>query len=810
MSENALVTSLAVNTAGAIAPLKQLEGQAKDSDASLAAMANSAATALEEIGEKGGRAYQRLAEGGTVSKAAFDGLARSADDLRQEVLERFGAIEKAPEEFQNAIRVAEQSVRDLSAEMARSAKETAALREEFTAAEKALEALNEEQARAAKLLADVNDKYSETQKEIDEIRTSSEKTFTDQRKLLEKIQEELKQQETQYKKLGTEGAPALLRIRQEAERVDTALKQLGDEAETSSGKLRDGAIRADKAFEDFTRTLAENPKEALEQFPKVAAAVIQYRQEIERARDAGGPVDQAAIDRLKQFETRLDSAKQEAGQFKREIDKATAGVTDASGAWQGFDSVINNIAGRFGKLGLAVVGGFAALKEGLGIGNQVAEAIGTDFSTMEKAAGNFKSTLASVTAALTTDGLSAAWLQLRAGFKNFGDDLLSSGHAMDGFNALVKMGVDRAVALKVAQNDLVTISQSYELAVKGGTEALQLFQATINSVDPAHMGEAIANLQKRLEELVVKTTKTTEAEKARKAALDATIASIKAEIAAIEAGKIARQTGLAELELEILRRKALLDATRANAQAEELAKDVKGGLSETMAEELENIGKLLPAYQQNRVAVQNYTAALEADINLYRSGLTPEREKELRNLVEMLKSYGDLDLTKKGAVQRMIEEAQRMHELAGATAAHGEAVRIVDGRITNVSESAGKADVKLDTLSQRISNTSDAAVRLAPQLKLVADALTAMDAASVKLGEKKGTFTDFGDSVAKSQTQIINYRGELEALEKTLIRLGEVAEQTAKKVAGVGAEESTPGPDTKLPSGLKDALKGVN
>jgi hypothetical protein len=482
MSEKSLVTNLRVNANDAITPLREYAKAAEASDTALAAMAAKSADAIESLSGRGGKAFERLAATGKLSQSAFDGFLHTVGALREEVVSKFGSIEKAPEPFQRAIKSAEQYLRDMRTEMDASAAQTELLRQEFgqttevleqldvavDATEQALEALNAEQVRAAELAAGVAERFGDIPERIEEIRTAGNKTFEEQIDDLKRVASEIADSEKGYRKLKDGGVQALEALRPASQKVEQALKDLAASASTEHGKIRDATIVTERAFENLAKQIRNNPKEAVESLPKAVGAVIQLRNAIETTRAAGGPVDPKAVADLKRFEAQLDKTKIEIGSLKREIDQSTAGVTNATGAWRGMDSIVDQVAGKFGKLGAGIVGGAMAIKEGWTVGTEIAKTIGTDFRAMDQAVADFTSRAKLLNPAILD------WLTGAGSFEAVRAAASLTKAELEGYNSAVIAGIEDIGNYSTKTAEFAAIQQAHAVILAEGTEGQRL------------------------------------------------------------------------------------------------------------------------------------------------------------------------------------------------------------------------------------------------------------------------------------------------------------------------------------------------
>jgi hypothetical protein len=158
-------------------------------------------------------------------------------------------------------------------------------------------------------------------------------------------------------------------LKEEFAKAGTEAAELAQKTATAGERIEDSAKRADAAFAKFTTTLQDNPKEALEQLPRVAGAVIQLRQEIERTQAAGGIVEADDIARLQQFESRLVETRESAKRLAVEIHAATGGI---GGRIDGITDAVQGMAGAFGPAGQAI-GGVAGQIGSLALGAEQAK-----------------------------------------------------------------------------------------------------------------------------------------------------------------------------------------------------------------------------------------------------------------------------------------------------------------------------------------------------------------------------------------------------------------------------------------------------
>lgn len=463
-----VVASFALDAAQAKQELKALEAAEEQFSASGKSLATSLSNGYGDVEEKVGKLFKKLNDGGTVTQGEVDKIVAKLAALREAAEASGVPFEQMPEEFKRAYGAGVAQLNALQGAMGAAAQRTAAYREEVEAAAEAARKLADEQEQARELVEKVAEQYGETAIKIEEIRKASDATFPEQRKSLEAIQKELQDSEAAFKRMGRVGEDALKALRVESARVDAALDEVSKAAASGTGKIRDGVLGADRSFAQFTKTLSENPKEALEQLPKVAGSVISLRHAIEQAKATGGPVDDAAIARLRSFEQQLEKAKLEAGAMKREIDKATAGTTDASQSWQGFDSVINGVAGKFGKVGVGVVGAVAALKEGWAIGTQIAQAIGTDFTAMSDAIEKWSEKAKKVNSSFLS------WLTGDGSFEQVRAATVLTKTAFEGYTSAVLAGITEIDNIKAHTVEFNKIAAAHKTILAEGAEGQRL------------------------------------------------------------------------------------------------------------------------------------------------------------------------------------------------------------------------------------------------------------------------------------------------------------------------------------------------
>jgi chromosome segregation ATPase len=646
---------------------------------------------LEELSTKARASLARLDDGGKVSQSNFDALAAKADAITTTVATAFGSIEAAPEEFRQAVELADQQVRDLSTAMETNAKKTERLREEYSrttnaaedfgvaidATADALKALEEEQEQAAELAKKVADKFGDTAEKIDDIKKASDQTFPDQEAALKRIESELTQQVKAHEKLGDVGGEAVRTLKNELFKVETALKEVGAAGAAGLGRVRDATITTDRAFEEFSNALRTNPKEAAEQFGKLVGAVVSLRNEIKKLEAEGGPVSQEQLDKLKQYEARMQAAGLEANQLKREIDQTTTAVAGSAGAWTGLDAQLEGAIGKLGKVGVAMLGAAAAMKESWSIGMQLNQVFGTDMSEWEKTVERFGA-------------------KVNAIIKAVSDSAVNTGRLLV---AVAKGDVEE---IQKAFNDL---NDSGNALIKAQKEALTKYGADWDALHP-------------------KIDAATEKVKEHKTAVEEAIGSIESMTGALDKQNAARRTGVDLLENEIALRE---NERRGNEQAAlhaQAATKVQAGLSESMRNTINNLRDMIPAWDENTAKVDDMNASLRADIELYEDGISPAHEKRLRELTALLAAYEVGDTATKARVASMIEEILKWKELDAATVKATGSLQDGTATIEDGAKSTVKLTTALDTGKKSMEQTGEAANKLAAGLDAFGNAIT--------------------------------------------------------------------------------------
>jgi len=475
MSEKKVVAGLSLRADQFKQELEEVRALEKKASDEGEAFALSFSEGFARIEERSQKMSATLVAGGDVSKKTFNETIAVLAKLEAAATAGGKSIEEAPESIRKAFSIANQQLTAVAAQMQVNAANTEAMRARFMEAGAAaaglttqLAAASEQQKIAGERAQEVAEKFGDIPDRINEIREAGDKTFDEQAEDLKEVAEELEDARKAYTKMGEQGAKALAELKPKAEQVKDAIADLTAKSETSTGRIRDSVLVADRAFADLAKQIRNNPKEAVEALPKVAGAVVQLRKEVEKARAAGGPVPPQAIATLERFQAELARAKQEVGNLKREIDKQTAGVTDASQAWQGFDGVINNVAGQFGKLGAGVVGGMAALKEGWGVGKQIAAALGTDFSAMEQAIDKFVAKAKNVNPALLD------WITGVGSFQDVRAAVQLSKEQYEGYTSAIIAGVGEIDNLKAHTEQFGAISLAHGVILKEGNEGQKL------------------------------------------------------------------------------------------------------------------------------------------------------------------------------------------------------------------------------------------------------------------------------------------------------------------------------------------------
>ncbi len=475
MSEKKVVAGLSLRAdqfKQELAEVRQLEQQAADGGEAFALSFSDGFTRIEGAMHK---ASATLSSNGEVSKKTFNETIQLLGKLEAAAEAGGKSIEDAPEAIRQAFEIANQQITAVSAQMQVNAVNSAAMRTRFMEAgaqaanlSTQLAAVADQEKRTADNALEVNEKFADIPERIEEIRKAGEKTFDEQVEDLEDLAKELKVAEKAYKKMGDEGAQALAALRPKADAVAAAIAEMAAKAVSSTGRIDDAVKRTDRGFADLAKQISTNPKEAAEALPKVAGFVVTLRNEIEKARAAGGPVTAEAIANLKRFEEQLSRSKVEVGNLKREIDKQVAGVADARQAWQGLDGVISDVAGRFGKVGTAAIGGFAAFKEGYGVGKEIAASIGTDFSAMEQSIEKFIEKAKKVNPAMLD------WLTGAGSFEAVRASIQLTKAQYEGYTSAVLAGVEGIDDLKAHTEQFGEIARAHNVILGEGTEGMKL------------------------------------------------------------------------------------------------------------------------------------------------------------------------------------------------------------------------------------------------------------------------------------------------------------------------------------------------
>lgn len=542
-------------------------------------------------------------------------------------------------------------------------------------------------------------------------------------------------------------------LKEEFERAGKEAETLANKTKTAGDRIKDAAERADDAFEKFSKTLVENPKEALEQLPRVAGAVIQLRQEIDKAQKSGGPVDPQDIARLKQFEASLESAKNEARTLKIEIDKATAGVNDASQSWQGFDGIINGIAGKFGKVGAAAVGAWAALGEGVRIGNDLNTLFKTDMSEWEKVTERFGAKANAIMAAISDNVVAATKLLLAI----FTGDI---GEVKRAFGELKDSTVDGA---KVMGEALTTYGADWDLLhpkVEKNTDATKAnadAQKALAEEQKKAAAEAAAHAaeQKKLEDQILALTISLDANIAKLREMEG--AGVDAEHGVINStaqmGYYAREVAAASMAVE--KQRAEVEAlTRAHGASDPVVEQARARLQQlesalaSAEQRFQGTSKSVKDFETQQVSAEQAGARLRQII-----------EQQTQKSEELTQQYG------------------------AAAAATGQAASSTDSAATattKVGDAAGTAAPKVELVKDALGNVAIKSSAVATE---AGKAATGLDAAAVSAGKLAAAFSPDGVVASIDSITIA-----VNALNDALIKVHDTAIEVKARLADMDSE----------------------
>jgi chromosome segregation ATPase len=480
--------------------------------------------------------------------------------------------------------------------------------------------------------------------------------------------------------------------RQEIDKIRIAIEGLEGEGKKLAQPLVDAFENIQLADENVTKKISEG-RLVTERDGKVIIQQFEGLKDIINA--AFGSISKAPA----QVQEAYAKAEAQFEATTKKIRSATDAVDDQGDVlkegqvqWSGMSDAVNKSIGRFGAVQIGIAAAFAALKEGLSIGTQVAQAIGTDFQAAESAASGLKSALAGITNALVTDGLVAAWQQTKAVMKTADDTVNGSGDAIKGYTALVNAGVDRVKALAVSTDDLRMVAAAYALAQQGGADGLKLFNDTVRQTDPKDLGDKLDSLKAKFGELAEKAKEAAQRHDELKKAQDSVRSSIESLIQKIQDEITWRQRGGAAIDAAIgkydVLKRAIEDSEKIlGAQEKDL-----GGVTLSMGVLVHQIGAMLPSYDQLHSRIDIANTALKTLIEQNET-LTPEEKKRLDSIQDQIAKYKELDPATQFMLQQRVQEIATSTQAKVAAEAHAQGL---DG-LTGKTKAAGEAQDTINT-----------------------------------------------------------------------------------------------------------------
>jgi len=416
-------------------------------------------------------------------------------------------------------------------------------------------------------------------------------------------------------------------------------------------------------------------------------------------REVFGDISQAPEEFQKAFQKAHDGAEQTTQAVRTvnaQVRQQREELTQAGASWDGLGPAINRVLGPQGRVvaqGALVI---AAFREGIDLGTRFAEAIGTNFQAAEDAAHGLKESIKGITNALVTDGLSAAIEHTQAALHNLGDTITGSGKAMEGYNALVHVGISRQDALKLSTQELAEIAHAYEAAQDGGAKALKLFAETAQKTDYTNLASQLTALTTKFKELSVEEAVAEAKERAHKEAIDGAIKSIEGEITRLESKREALRRGIPDMQAVIDEYAALEKAKDGDKLASELAANVIANhLTPAMREEIQHLQQLAPDYARNTDQVNRWVAALEEDYKKHHDQIDPEYQKQLESLIELTKNIGK----SADATGFMVEQKARD---AIATADNAAKTHTATGKLIELTGALGDHNVKISNTNEHL------------------------------------------------------------------------------------------------------------
>ncbi|MFZ2490726.1 MAG: hypothetical protein WA208_04495, partial [Thermoanaerobaculia bacterium] len=559
--------------------------------------------------------------------------------------------------------------------------------------------------------------------------------------------------------------------------LKNSVADLGDAGAKAAPKISGAFERSETAFDNFERKLNSGRKVTTKDVDLISGAVDALTREVQELESAGGRAPKALEDALKRSQGQLQQANKSLGEYTDGLKDNQANVQAAAGQFPGFGNALEAMGGPVGNATQSLGLWGAALSAGLVIGKQVAGAIGTDFEAFNDAAEGLKKSASSITNALVTDGLVAALDQFAATVKTSGDTIAGGGKALEGYNAIVALGVERADALRFSTQQLADVAGVHRIATEGGAEAMRLFQRVVAEYkDPAQAVEVLNSLRGKFEELATATKAAAERQGDLQKAEDEWLKRSADVIKGLETQRLARQLGLDALDATEKKLREQIAVVQAAQQAERDAAEVHAGTTEKIVEYVGQIERLTGAREVDENQLKLWLDALQKEVDAHRGGLSEEQEKHYDNLIKIGRAYESSDVVARGTMNRLVDEVQRWGANAQATRDAGDAA---DG-----------AGVKWDKATRTMANTGpaadDAALKVDKASRTVSNAGDTVEKSGVKWDAAARKMTGIGATLKNDEPAVSSYTTLLETLEGKLEGVATKAAEAARQLRDLG------------------------
>jgi chromosome segregation ATPase len=460
-------------------------------------------------------------------------------------------------------------------------------------------------------------------------------------------------------------------------------------------------------------------------------------------------------------------------------------------AWTGLGDAANKAMGKYGAAQVQVAAFFAALREGVQIGNQIADAIGTDKTAWNDFVSDLKTKGAEVQSSL--NNIIASVVNLNEAFTSgdltrakanvadfareveaFAGKWTYSGAALKGYTSLLDAHVNVMKEWRGAEEDLVRIGGQRDAFLAAGKHGVDIFNETLKE----HEGDL----------------------KATADALDALLPHITAYKEKLEAAKQVVHEHDELLKKQIEDEKHLIEAHEAEIRKiGELVAAIgtedgaRKHLHDTVTGEINDLANLDTAHDGTSESVQNVAGHL-AELTTQFESNEPAIKKEIDRLKELENTTVGLSDTTKKHIETIAASEEEIKRLEAA-----------NQQLQEELKHTGKSFDELS--SDEIENLRAKERQLVENQNLIAAAKERVEAEARQLAAQQAT------TEATNQATITYKDGKtvIENNTKSTVELTKATEDHGTKISNAAGEAEHAAESTaKLTTTLEDGKKVIS